>query len=42
MLEITGLGVAFNPTDECIKEAADVIINGKDLSNILSAFESYI
>jgi phosphoserine phosphatase len=42
MLEITGLGIAFNPTDDCIKEAADITINGKDLSNILSVFESYL
>jgi len=41
MLEITGLGVAFNPSDDCTKEAADVVIQGRDLSKILPTLKSY-
>ncbi len=41
MLEITGLSIAFNPSDECTIEAADVTVKEKDLSKILSVFESY-
>ncbi len=42
MLEITGLGVAFNPADDCTREAADVIVQGRDLSKILPAFNSFL
>jgi phosphoserine phosphatase len=42
MLEITGLGIAFNPGDDCIRKAADVIVEGKDLSKILPFLKSYI
>jgi phosphoserine phosphatase len=42
MLEITGLGVAFNPNDDCTKEAADVIVQERDLSKILPTFESFL
>jgi len=41
MLEITGLSIAFNPLDDCTKDAADFIVQEKDLSKILSVFESY-
>jgi len=42
MLEITGLGIAFNPSDECTIKAADVFFKEKDLSKILTVFESYL
>jgi phosphoserine phosphatase len=42
MFEITGLGIAFNPGDSCTRKAADVIVEGKDLSNILPFLISYI
>jgi len=42
MFEVAGLGIAFNPEDECIKEAADIIIEDKDVSKILDVLEDYI
>lgn len=42
MFEITGLGIAFNPDDDCTRKAADVIVEGKDLGKILPFLECYI
>ena len=42
MLEICGMGIAFNPEDDCIKEAADVVVEGKDLSKILPFLKKYM
>lgn len=42
MFEITGLGIAFNPGDSCTRKAADVIVEGRDLSKILPFLVSYI
>jgi len=42
MLETCGMGIAFNPEDDCIKEAADVVVEGKDLSKILPFLEKYM
>jgi len=42
MFKITGLGIAFNPADDCTREAADFIVQDKDLSKILTVFESYL
>jgi phosphoserine phosphatase len=41
MLESSGLGIAFNPDDDCIRKAADVTIESKDLSEIIPVFEQY-
>lgn len=35
MFETSGLGIAFNPSDECTRESADIIVEGKDVSKIL-------
>ena len=42
MLETCGLGVAFNPEDDCVREVADIIVEGKDLSKIFPVIEPYI
>ena len=42
MLEVCGLGVAFNPEDACIVENADMVIEGKDLSQLIPKIKSYI
>ena len=42
MFEITGLGIAFNPGDKCTREAADIIVEGNDLSKILPVLKKYI
>jgi len=36
MLDVAGLAIAFNPKDEEIKHAADIIIEGNDISKILN------
>jgi phosphoserine phosphatase len=41
MFETCSLGVAFNPEDECVRQAADVVIEGNDLRNVLPALEQY-
>ncbi len=42
MLEVCGLGIAFNPGDQCIVKSADVVVQGKDLREIIPVFESAI
>ena len=42
MFETSGLGIAFNPGDECTREAADIVVESKDLSKILPVLENYI
>ena len=42
MFEMTGLSIAFNPGDECTKKAADILIESKDLSEILCFIKDYI
>jgi phosphoserine phosphatase len=42
MFEICGIGIAFNPEDECTRKAADVVIEGSDLSKIIPVFEQFI
>jgi phosphoserine phosphatase len=42
MFETTGLSIAFNARDDCTREAANIIVEGKDLSNILPFLERYI
>ena len=42
MLETCGLGIAFNPEDACVIKSADVVIEGKDLSSLISMIKPYI
>lgn len=35
MFEVSGLGIAFNPEDDCVKKAANFIVEDKDLTKIL-------
>jgi phosphoserine phosphatase len=42
MLETCGMGIAFNPEDECIKKVADFVVEGKDLRNILPYIQKYL
>jgi phosphoserine phosphatase len=42
MFEICGLGIAFNPEDECVRTLADFVVEGKDLSRIIPVFEQFI
>jgi phosphoserine phosphatase len=40
MLEVCGLGIAFNPEDKCVVQSADVVVKGKNLRDIIPVFES--
>jgi len=42
MFETCGMGIAFNPDDECVREAADMVIEVKDLSKLIPALEPYV
>ena len=42
MLQQVSLRVAFNPSDECICEQADVIVFGKNLEDLVSVFAPYL
>jgi phosphoserine phosphatase len=35
MFAVCGLGIAFNPQDEVVKEKADCVVEGNDLRNIM-------
>ncbi|RLF29383.1 MAG: hypothetical protein DRN05_01905 [Thermoplasmata archaeon] len=42
MFETCGLGIAFNPEDECVKKAADVVVKEKNLAQILPHIPSLL
>jgi len=42
MFEACGLGIAFNPSDDCVRDAADYVVEGNDLCKILPVLEEYI
>ncbi len=35
-------GIAFNPEDDCIRQKADVVVEGNDLGEILPILEKYM
>jgi len=41
MFDVSGLGVAFNPEDDCVRRAADFVFEGSDLCMILPVFEKF-
>lgn len=42
MLETCGIGIAFNPSDDCVKKYSDIVVEGKDLNNMIPVFKSLI
>jgi len=42
MFQTTGLGIAFNPSDDCTRNAADIVVEGRDLKKIIPYLKSYI
>jgi len=42
MLEVCGLGIAFNPEDTCIIHNADVVVTEKDLRKLIPTFQKYL
>lgn len=39
MFEVAGLGIAFNPDDDCVKKYADFVIDEKDLMQVCLVLE---
>lgn len=42
MLETCGLGIAFNPEDDCVRKYADVVVEGKDLRALIPIFQTLV
>jgi len=42
MFQVTGLSIAFNPEDKCVQEAADYIVEGKNLLKTIDILKTYI
>ncbi len=42
MFETCGIGIAFNPGDDCVKKLADFVVEGKDLSKLIPIFEPFL
>jgi phosphoserine phosphatase len=42
MFESCGIGIAFNPEDDCVKASADMVIEGKDLRKLIPAIDPFI
>jgi len=42
MFQVSGLSIAFNPSDECVREYADFVIEGKNLIKILPIIKENI
>ena len=42
MFETCALGIAFNPADDCIREAADIVVEGKDLTRLIHSLKPYV
>ena len=42
MFEACGLGIAFNPDDDCVRKLADIVVEGKDLSRIIPTQEPFV
>ncbi len=42
MFDVSGLSIAFNPDDDCVRSSADYVIDEKNLTKILPIFKNYI
>ena len=42
MFNNSGLAIAFNPEDQCVRKSADIIVEGKNLKNIIPKIKPYI
>jgi len=42
MFETCGLGIAFNPDDNCVKKFSDIVVEGKDLSKIIPTIGTFV
>jgi len=41
MFAASGIGIAFNPDDECVKKVADYIVEKKDLNLITPILKKF-
>jgi len=42
MFDVVGLGVAFNPEDDCVRRAADFVVEGKDLVGVIPILMKFL
>jgi len=42
MFETCGIGIAFNPNDNCVRKYSDIIVEGKNLNKIIPVLKSFI
>ena len=42
MFESSGLGIAFNAEDDCVKQSADIIVKGKDLRDLIPVLKPFV
>ncbi|HDM67249.1 MAG TPA: HAD family hydrolase [Thermoplasmatales archaeon] len=42
MLQKCGLGIAFNPLDECIEETADIVVRNRNLTSLIPILNQYL
>jgi len=42
MFETCGIGIAFNPEDQCVREFADIVVEEKDLRQLFTVLKSYV
>jgi len=42
MLTSCGISIAFNPTDTCVQDAADIVVTGKDLTTLITHLKPLI
>ncbi|UCD13632.1 MAG: HAD-IB family phosphatase [Thermoplasmatales archaeon] len=42
MFETCGIGIAFNPDDDCVRKSADIILEGRDLNRLIPVLEQFV
>ncbi|MDH7516733.1 MAG: HAD-IB family phosphatase [Candidatus Thermoplasmatota archaeon] len=42
MFEVCGVGIAFNPGDDCVRKAADYVVESRDLTKVLPFIERFL
>jgi len=42
MFETCGIGIAFNPGDDCVRKSADIVIEEKDLSTLIPILKQFL
>lgn len=42
MFEVAGIGIAFNPEDDCVRKAANFVVEGKSLTGLVPVFKQIL